>query len=157
MANRQFTLSETELRLLRQAETLANDPQELKRLRAVRMYGSGYPVSEISNLTGCSWRSLMDWCRTYRKQGATGLKSKWQGNNALRLSREQRAELKLRIQYHHPDQVIPPDVRFSYGPIWTVSDLQYVITQWYGITYRSKASYLAILREVGIQNSKLDS
>jgi transposase len=156
MANRQFTLPDTELRLLRQAETLANDPQELKRLKAVRMYGSGYPVSEISNLTGCSWRSLMDWCRTYRKQGVTGLKSKWQGNNALKLSREQRAQLKLRIQHQRPDQVIPRDVRFSYGPIWTVTDLRYVISQWYGITYRSKASYLAILREAGISAAKTD-
>src|SRR5258706_10545331 len=141
MANRQFTLQEPELRALRLAETQARDPQELKRLRSVRLYGSGHPVEEIGTLTGCSWRALMDWCRLYRQQGLDGLKSKWQGDNALKLTREQRTELKQRLQHLRPDQVIGPEIRTSYGQVWTVSDLKFVIKKWDGVTYRSNVSY----------------
>jgi transposase len=149
MANRQFTLTESELKAFRQAETQARDTRTLKRLQAVRMYGSGYSVVEIGTLTGCSWRSLMDWCSIYHASGLDGLKSRWHGNNALKVSRQQRADLKQRLQNHRPDQVIAPELRSSSEQGWTISDLKIVVKMWYGVTYKSNASYLALLHECG--------
>ena len=147
MAKRQFVLNEEEQNALRRAEGQTQDVREMKRLQAVRLYGGGYAVSEISHVTGCSWRALMDWCQTYRASGVDGLKSKWRGENALKLSREQRADLKKRLDAYRPDQVIAPELRISQGQFWTVSDLSLVIERWYGVRYRCRDSYGALLHE----------
>jgi transposase len=76
-----------------------------------------------------------------------GLKSHWQGANALKLTRPQRADLKTRLARYQPDQVLPPDVRVSQGEFWTVSDLKIVVHRWYGVTYQSDTSYRTLLHE----------
>jgi len=40
MAKRQFTLNEREVAMIRQREATTNDGREVKRLQAVRLYGS---------------------------------------------------------------------------------------------------------------------
>jgi len=147
MAKRQFVLDEEEQKVLRRAEEQTEDTREMKRLQAVRLYGSGYAVTEISNVTGSSWRALMDWCQAYRASGLDGLKSKWQGENALKLSRAQRADLKKRLDQYQPDQVIAPELRISQGQFWTVSDLRIVVQQWYEVSYQCRDSYVSLLHE----------
>ena len=147
MAKRQFELSEQEVNELVRAENTVTNVRELRRLQAVRLYGTGYPVEEISRITGCSWRSLMDWSQAYRAESIAGLASKWQGQNAAKLSREQRAALREKVNSYRPDQVLAPDLRISRGQFWTVSDLQLVIQQWYSVSYRSLSSYRVLLHE----------
>ena len=89
----------------------------------------------------------MDWCAAYRTSGVDGLKSKWQGANALKLSREQRSDLKKRLDAYRPDQVIEPELRISQGQFWTVSDLSIVVQRWYAVSYRCRDSYVALLHE----------
>jgi transposase len=147
MAKRQFVLNEEEQNGLRRAEGQTQNAREMRRLQAVRLYGSGAAVSEISNMTGCSWRALMDGCAAYRTRGVDGLKSKWQGENALKLSREQRSDLKKRLAAYRPDQVIEPELRISQGQFWTVSDLSSVVERWYAVSYRCRDSSVALLHE----------
>lgn len=147
MANRQFTLSEEEIVQFKRTEDRLKNAREVKRVQAVRMYGTGYAVDEIKEITGCSWRALMTWCRAYRQSGLVGLMSKWQGDNALKLSRQQRAEIKEKLQHYRPDQILSPTVRISQGQFWTVSDLKLVIEQWYGVSYQSATSYHRLLHE----------
>jgi transposase len=147
MAKRTFTLTEQEIKAFQRAENATQDVRELKRLQAVRMYGTGHPVETIQTLAGCSWRALMDWCQAYRARGLVGLKSHWQGENALKLTRAQRADLKARLDRYQPDQVLPPEVRISHGAFWTVSDLKIVVHHWYGVTYQSDTSYRTLLHE----------
>jgi transposase len=147
MAKRQFVLDEAEQNELRRAEGQTQDARELKRLQAVRLYGSGHAVSDIVELTGCSWRALMDWCAGYRANGVEGLKSKWQGDNALKLSRAQRADLKARLAAYRPDQVLEAEIRISQGQFWMVSDLRIVVERWYGVTYACRDSYVRLLHE----------
>ncbi len=147
MAKRQFSLSEQEVNQFQRLEDITQKARELKRLQAVRMYGTGYAVGEIKEITGCSWRSLMDWCRAYRQSGLDGLKLKWQGNNALKLSREQRREVKEKLHQYRPAQVLSPDVRISQGEFWTISDLKIVVQQWYSVSYQSETSYHRLLHE----------
>jgi transposase len=78
------------------------------------------------------------------------LKSQGQGDNALKLSREQRADLKQRVHEYRPDQVIAPDVRISQGEFWTVSDLQIVVKTWYNVEYRTQGSYRRLMHECGL-------
>jgi len=145
MAQREFTLTEQEIIDFQHAEETTQKVRELKRLQAVRLYGTGQPVQMIQTVTGCSWRALMDWCQAYRERGLDGLKSHWQGKNALKLTREQRADLKARLDRYRPHQVLSPEVRLSQGQFWTVSDLKTVVHQWYGITYQSDTSYRTLL------------
>jgi transposase len=144
---RKFILNEQEQAAFRQAEDRTVDSREVKRLQAVRLYGSGYAVETIQEATGCSWRSVMAWSHAYRTEGLNGLKSHWQGDNASKLSREQRAQLVERLQTYRPDQLISPEVRISQGQFWTVSDLKIVVHEWYEVTYRSDGSYRTLLHE----------
>jgi transposase len=145
MAKRQFILTEQESNELRRAEGQTEKVQELRRLQAVRLYGEGKPVQEILDMVGGSWRALMEWCQSYRAEGVAGLASKYQGQNAAKLTRDQRSDLAERLNQYRPDQVIPTDIRLSQGKFWTVSDLKIVVEEWYGVTYQSDTSYRNLL------------
>ena len=147
MGKRQFELSEEEKAVLQQAEQVTRDTYELKRMQAVRLYGSGVARQTIESLVGCDERSIRKWAQWYRQSGLAGLKSAWQGENALKLGRAQRADLKQRLHEYRPKQVIAAELRLSRGEFWTVSDLQIVIKQWYGVSYRTLDSYRALLHE----------
>jgi transposase len=157
MANRTFSLSEQEVVDLQRAEDATRDVRTLKRLQAVRLYGSGQAVSSIQALVGCSWRARLDWCGAYRARGVDGLRSHWQGNNALKLSRDQRSDLQARVKAYRPDQVLSAQVRISQGQFWTVSDLQVVVQPWYGVTYQSATSYQTLVHECGFSQQQTEN
>jgi transposase len=156
MAKRQFQLSESEQQVLQEAERQTRDAYELKRLQAVRLYGSGLPSKQIRQVVGCGERSIRQWSQRYRQAGLAGLKSAWQGENALKLSRAERSDLKRRVQQSQPDQVISAQVRISQGQFWTVSDLQIVVRQWYGVEYATRDSYQRLLQECGLSYQRTE-
>jgi len=150
MAQRKFQLTDEEKQAFEQAERQTRDAYELRRLQAVRLYGSGVPTPEIRRVVKGSDRRIREWAQKYRQQGLAGLKSQWQGENALKLSREQRADLKERLERYRPDQVMAAEVRISRGQFWTVSDLQIVVNAWYQVEYRRLDSYRGLLHECGL-------
>jgi transposase len=145
MAKRQFILTEQEINELRRAEAETDNVQELRRLRAVRLYGEGKPVQAILDVVGGSWRSLMNWCQQYRAAGTPGLASKYQGQNAAKMTSQQRSDLAEKLKQYRPDQVIPAEIRVSHGQFWTISDLKVVVEEWYGVSYQSDTSYRSLL------------
>lgn len=150
MAKRQFQLTDEERQAFEQAEQQTRDAYELRRLQAVRLYGSGVATAEINRVGQCTERRIREWTQKYQQTGFAGLKSQWQGENALKLSRQQRADLRQRVQQYRPDQVIAADVRISRGQFWTVSDLQIVVKAWYEVEYRTNDSYRTLLHECGL-------
>jgi len=150
MAKRQFHLTDEEQEAFEQAEQQTRDVYALRRLQAVRLYGSGVATGNIRQLVGRSDRRIREWAQRYQQTGLEGLQSHWQGENALKLSREQRADLKQRLQQYRPDQVIGGDIRISRGQFWTVSDLQIVVKAWYQLEYRALDSYRTLLHECGL-------
>lgn len=150
MAKRQFQLTEEERQAFKRAEGQTRDAYELRRLQAVRLYGSGVPTRDITQLVHCADRRIREWTQKYQQQGLAGLKSQWQGDNALKLSRQQRADLKQRVHQYRPDEIIAPEVRISQGQFWTVSDLQIVVKAWYAVTYRTAGSYRRLLHECAL-------
>lgn len=156
MAKRQFELSEAEVQQFQQAEQVTRDAYELKRLQAVRLYGSGMERQVIEGVVGCGERSIRKWAQRYTQAGLVGLKTQWQGENALKLSREQRADLKQRVQEYRPDQVIAPHIRISRGAFWTVSDLQIVVQQWYAVAYKTAETYRSLLHECGLSYQRTE-
>lgn len=103
MAKRQFQLNEQEQQAFREAERSTRDGYALKRLQAVRLYGSGVPTAEIQRLVGCAQRTIRHWSQRYGQGGLDSLQSQWRGDNALKLSRHQRADLRSRLQQYRPD------------------------------------------------------
>ena len=86
MATRKFTLTETQTAELRQAYDRTKDGPTRTRYQAVRLYGAGYPVAQIVEITGCSRTSLMDWCRLYHAHGVRGLVDGRVGGNRAKLT-----------------------------------------------------------------------
>jgi len=156
MANRRFKLTEEEIAAMRQAEKQTHDVRELKRLQAARLYGSGVRVAEILSLVGCGPCSPRQWASEYRRGGLAALRTKWQGGNANKLTPEQRADLATKLAQYTPDQVLASDIRVERGAFWTVSDLQTVVEQWYGVHYRSETSYRTLLRASGLSYQKVE-
>jgi len=156
MAKRQFHLIEEEIVAFQQAEALTRDVRELKRLQAVRLYGTGESVETIQKLVGCGPASPRQWAIEYRRGGLAALKSRWAVGNANKLSDEQRQDLFEKLAQYSPEQVIAPDVRVERGAFWTVSDLAIVVEQWYGVTYRSPNSYRSLLHASGFSYQKVE-
>jgi transposase len=156
MAKRQFELTEDEIAAFEQAEKQTRDVRELKRLQAVRLYGTGERVATIQELVGCGPVSPAQWAIDYRRDGLAGLKSHWVGGNANKLTAEQRQDLFEKLEQYTPEQVIAPDVRVERGIFWTVSDLHIVVEQWYGVKYRSPTSYRALLSASGLSYQKVE-
>lgn len=156
MAKRQFHLTEDEIVAFRRVEAQTRDVRELKRLQAVRLYGTGESVETIQKLVGCGPASPRQWAIEYRRGGLTGLKSRWAVGNANKLSDEQRQDLFAKLEQYSPEQVIAPDVRVERGAFWTVSDLEIVVEQWYGVTYHSPNSYRRLLHASGLSYQKVE-
>lgn len=151
MAKRQFELTENEIRGLRQREQQTRDVRELKRLQAVRLYGTGMAVGEILSIVDTSESSLRQWAQHFRETGLQALRSKWQGHNAKKLSGIQRTDLRTRLH-----QGGPQSWQISEGQFWTVSDLEIAVQHWYGVTYHSQRSYVGLMHECGLSYQRTE-
>jgi putative transposase len=150
MAKRQLELTEAEIRQLQGAEAQTKDVRELKRLQAMRLYGSGVRLATIMELVGAGESSIRQWAMAYRAQGIEGLRSKWQGNNARKLTLEQQVWVKERLQHYRP-----VDLRLSEGIYWTVSDLRMAVESWFGVVYQDETSYQRLLHSSGLSYQRV--
>jgi transposase len=156
MANRQFQLSENEITQLQQRETQTRDVREMKRLQGVRLYGTGLPITQVMAVTGNGESTIREWVQKYQTGGVAALG--WQGNgqNASKLTVGQRTDLVERLHHYRPDEVLSPAVRLSQGRFWTVSDLQLVVEQWYGVVYQDAGSYRHLLHRCGFSYQRAE-
>jgi transposase len=123
------------------AHASCKDGPTRSRYQAVRLYGTGYSVEEVMNITGCSRTSLMEWCRTYRRNGTAGLVDKRAGGNRAKLTLVQIEDLKGRLHTYTPAQLFGSSAATADGQFWTVRDLRRTVEQWYGVSYRNASSY----------------
>lgn len=144
MRTRGFTLTDKEVAELKQAEQQTKRPDDLRRMQAVRLFGTGMEKEQISEITGYGERNLQRLAACYRKDGVAGLYDQRKGGNRARLSAEQR--LKLRERLH---QYRPVDLQVSVHEYWTVSDLKIGVERWFGVVYQSLESYYTLLHEAG--------
>src|SRR5437773_11322029 len=103
MRTRTIKLNEQEVGALRQREAGTRNVPELKRLQAVRLYGSGLSIEDIIDMLGSSERSILRWVSDYQTEGVVGLQPRWKGENANKLSSAQRAEIKRQVEQYRPD------------------------------------------------------
>jgi transposase len=90
------------------------------RFQAVRLYGIGYSVVQIMDITGCSRTSLMEWCATYRQKGRTALLDQRRGGNRARLTKGQIQDLKDRLHTYTPSDLFGSRAATLDGQFWTI-------------------------------------
>ena len=76
MAKRKLDLTEQEIAAFQRAEQETRDVRELKRLQAVRLYGTGEAVETIQKVVGCGPISPAQWAMDYRRGGLAALQSR---------------------------------------------------------------------------------
>jgi len=156
MRTREIWLNESEAGAFRQREAETRNVYELKRLQAVRLYGTGSSLEHIKNMMGSSERSIRRWVSDYQRDGLNGLQPGWDGQNANKLSAAQRAQIKRKVEEYRPDQVLPREVRVSQGEFWTVSDMQVAVKRWFGVEYACEDSYRTLLYEAGLSYQRAE-
>jgi transposase len=149
MAKRHYHLTAAEVNELLGAYTQTTDGPTRTRYQAVRLYGTGYGVEQIKDITGCSRTSLMEWCQAYRTHGVSALLDKRGGGNNAKLTPAQIDELRERLHTYTPRQVLGETTATQDGQFWTVEDLQQALEHWYQVEYRSRSSLLALLATCG--------
>jgi transposase len=149
MALRTFTLTDIQTAELRQGFERTKDGPTRTRYQAVRLYGLGYPVAQIQEITGCSRSSLMDWCRLYATQGIRGLVDGRLGGNRAKLAPDQREAVRAHLHQYTPRQLFGPTTATPDGRFWTVPDLKRAVQDWFGVTWQSPSSYLTLLTDCG--------
>jgi transposase len=113
-------------------------------MQAVRLFGTGVPVSQIVEVTGLSERTIQRMATRFRTAGVTGLRERRIGGNRARLTQAQHAEIADRLRRYRP-----VDLHFSHREYWTVSDLTVAVEQWYGVRYKADESYHQLLHACG--------
>ena len=157
MAKREFTLTDTEAKELHQAYATCADGAERTRLQAVRMYGTGWAVSAIIEITGCSWRSLARWCHDYGQVGRESMTDQRNGGNRALLSADQRAEIKQKLLQYTPQDIFGPEHQSTGArAYWSVPDLRRAVERWTGVVYQSAQSYRDLLRDCGFSYQRTE-
>ena len=156
MAKRKFIVTEAEQKELLQAYRLCKDAATRTRYQAVRLYGAGYPETEIEQITGCSRTSLMEWCRAYRGDHSQGLVDKRVGGNRTKLSRLQREELQQMLHQYTPKERLGSKASSLDGQYWSVEDLVQIVREQYGVEYQSRTSYSQLLRQCGFSYQRTE-
>jgi len=156
MAKRKFQLSDADRQRLIKAYALCKDGPTRTRYQAVRLYGEGYTVADIEQITGCSRASLLEWCRAYQQDPQQGLTDKRQGGNSAKLSRFELEDLAHRLHQYTPHDLFGSDAHSASGQFWTVNDVQTVVQQWYGVKYQSHTSYLRLLAQCEFSYQKTE-
>jgi transposase len=144
MAKRQLQLTKHEIGQLAAAEQSTSDPHARSRYQAMRLYGQGWGMQSIQEITQAGESTIRQWAMRYRAEGIEGLRSKWQGKNASKLTDEQRQQLRERLQEYRP-----VDYQLSGGVYWTVSDLRMAVQQWFGVVYADESSYQTLFHQSG--------
>lgn len=156
MTNRQFHLTEDQLKELKRHEQANKRVDVARRLQAIRLYGTGRAARDIVDIVGCSETSLRDWATLYKRQGIEGLLDHHHisAQNARKLTHDQEADLKARLHQYEPRQVLREWT--GSGRFWTVDEVQAVIEMWYGVTYRERKSYRNVLHRCGFSYQRTE-
>jgi transposase len=151
MANkRKHLLSPEEDQKLLLAFTECKDGEMRTKIQAVRLYGNNVPVTEISNLTGLPRRTINRWYGRYLQLGLSGFVDKRQGGNHQYLTDEQIQDLAVKLKQYRPVDLLGlENVVTADGLHWCVPDLRQAVQQWYGVTYKTAASYHQLFQKCG--------
>jgi len=89
----------------------------------------------------------MEWCRKYRRSCVAGLEEHRGWPVRAKLKPEQLAELREKLRQYRPYDLFGPEAHTASGQHWTVEDLVRAVRRWYGVSWKSRASYHHLLAQ----------
>ncbi|MBT3315234.1 MAG: transposase [Anaerolineae bacterium] len=156
MAKRKFKLEQSERQDLLGSYRSSQNAATRTRYQAVRLYGEGYPVSQIEEITGCSRSSLMEWCRAYRQDPVQSLEDKRLGGNRAKLEETEIEELQDTLHQYTPRERLGDLSSTTHGQFWAVKDLALLLREKYNVEYKQRASYVTLLHRCGFSYQKTE-
>lgn len=147
MAKRKFTLNAEAIGQIINGEQETREALELRRLQAVRLYGSGEEMAVVERVSSASRRTIQRWVDSYEARGLAGLKPGWQGGNHRGLSEQQRTVIGVQLRETRPADVLGTAAASGTGAFWTVDSVRMLVETHYGVHYRSVRSYHALLED----------
>jgi len=106
------------------------DSRELKRALAVKMVCAGDSWAKTASVLAVSEAFIDKWQRVYRRDGVAGLRLRYRGSSGYLTPADKRAVLAW-IQTQ---------------PQWDVRRVQIHVWEQYGVRYKSRQSYYALLK-----------
>lgn len=150
MKPRSLRLTAAEACELQTAYQHCQDAKAKTRYQAVRLYGTGYAVAQISDICGCTPRNLSNWTRAYRQRGLTALLDHRLGGNRARLKPEQIEAVQNQLHRYSPAQLLGRDHYIGDGQFWTAPDLARLLERDWDVVYESQTSYRTLLQKCGL-------
>jgi putative transposase len=109
------------------------DPREYRRALAVRLALTGHTHRKIKSILGVSSAFVSKWKALYKERGIEALNLGYKGHTSY-LNDEQKQELV--------DWILTQDT-------WNISQLRLYLFDQFGVAFKSRQSYYALLRVVG--------
>lgn len=150
MKQRKFKLSAEAVVQFEKREHETREALELRRLQAVRLYGSGAEIGVVQQVSMASRRTIQRWVDSYEAAGLDGLKAGWKGGNHRNLSEAQRSALKNQLHNQQPSEVLATGDEAQGDKFWTVATVRELVEKQYGVRYRSVRSYHTLLHDCGL-------
>jgi len=108
----------------------------------------------VIEITGCSRRRLLAWCRSYGEYGVAGLVDRRMGGNSAKLNGNEVEALQAKLHQYRPNQLLRSDEYRGSGEFWTVSELALWLEREFAVVYRSATSYRSLLKECGLSRQR---
>ena len=114
------------------------DPRELQRALAVKLVLANYSYSQVQQILNVSIGFISKWNTAFKSQGLGGVKLKYKGDPGY-LNLNQKAEIVTWLQTKNS---------------WNLAEIEFYISENYGVTFKSKQSYYDLFTLAGISWKK---
>ena len=130
-------LSTEEMVLLTQHYRKSQQRLVRERAQAILSANKGFSAYQISQILLRSEKTVREWIRAYQRRGIGSLFPTYKGDNAAKLTREQKQQL-------HDVLTKPPSAYGIPQKFWDISSLKQYIHAEFGVEYESDESYRLI-------------
>lgn len=130
-------LSAAEVILLKQHFRRSQKALIRNRAQTLLSLNQGFSIYEISKFLLRSENTIRSWARAYRQAGISSIFPHYRGDNAAKLTREQKSQLRAVLAR-------PPSVYGIPSKFWDISSLKTYIEAEFGVEYESDESYRLI-------------
>lgn len=137
------TLTDDERQLLKNHYRQAGCSLIRERAHAVIISDQGWKVADIALILMRSQEAIRGWLNDFNERRIASIFHKYEGNNASKLTSEQREEIKKTLSKPPSDQGLPKE-------FWDVPSLKEYVKGSFGVVYESDRSYHYLLHFSGL-------
>lgn len=135
----EILLDPEEIKLLQQHFRKANNSLIRERAQAILSFNHGISIYNLSIVLLRSEKTIREWIKEFQKNRIGSIFPHYQTDNAAKLTKEQKQQLKEVLSKSPSDYAIPKK-------FWDVSALRTYIQAEFGVEYESEESYRLIFK-----------